>query len=117
MPNVQSVLNSTRLKRLNNQCPLTLFTAQEQDTPLGVMVTRINDVSTVYNISDERTKAILDMQQFHAKLAEIHRQCADSTSRRRKAAVRSHKKSTGFLPLVLNAGISGSSARESSEVN
>ena len=100
----QSALNNTQVKRLNDQCPMKLFTAHEQDTPLGVMVTRTNNISTFHNISEARTDAIINLIQFNDILSEMHRQCADSNSRRRKAAVRIHNQKTVVRPVDFGTG-------------
>lgn len=101
---VQSALNNTKLKRLNNECPMTLFTGRPQDTPVGAIVTKHGQATRVHNIEHTRLEAIMNTKATHAALENMHRQCAALSDLRRRQSVNSHNLKTNVRPVNFTTG-------------
>lgn len=104
LPLVQSALNNSTQKRLNDKCPLELFTGHKRDTPVGAIMVPEGTSNVVHNLSLERQKALLKLEKLNSALNEMHRETAQSTGRRRKQAVRSHNQKTGIRPINFTVG-------------
>ena len=61
---VPSTLKNTTRKRLKDECLLTLFTGQHQDTPVGAIVTRDGNIKSVNNIEAARMNAIVKLKEL-----------------------------------------------------
>lgn len=101
---VQGALNNTILKRLSNNCPLTLFTGHVRDSPVPAIVTKTDGVTQVHNIEQARFEAIANVMKLHDGLSNMHRRCAESTDLRRKQAIKSHNAKTGVRPVNFATG-------------
>lgn len=104
LPLVQGALNTSPMRRLNNKCPMTLFTGRPQDTPVAAIVTKEHGVTHVHNLDDERRKAVVRTEKLQERLEKMHRDCAEATARRRTQAVKSHNQRTGVRPVNFDTG-------------
>ena len=101
---VQGALNNCKLKRLNNKCPLELFTGHRQDSPVTAIATKVNGATVVHSLSDTRLDAIMKTLSLHDKLEDMHRDIEKSTSRRRKNAIEAHNRRTHIRPVNFTTG-------------
>lgn len=101
---VQSALNSAPTKRLNSESPLTVFSGIPADSPVLAIVRKEDGAQTVKDIALERSNALIDLDKVRASLDDMHRTCAESSSKCRKSAVESHNRRTGVQEINFDIG-------------
>ena len=101
---VQGALNNSKLKRLQNKCPIEIFTGHRQDSAVTAIATTIQGATVVHSLSDTRLDAILKTMTMHDKLHDMHREIEKSSSRRRKNAVEAHNRRTNVRPVNFTIG-------------
>lgn len=104
LPLVQGSLNNTILKRLNDNCPLTIFTGHPQDFPVPAIVSSNGKTTQVHNIDEARLKSICSVSKLHASIKDMHRSVRESTSLRREQATASYNSRTGVRPVNFTTG-------------
>lgn len=104
LPIVQSALNSTRLPRLGNRCPLTAFTGLPQDTPLRTIKTKARKKTTVRSLDDIRALQSEYVDELQSALDSMHKEVASLSSKKRKSAVDSHNRRTHIRPINFTTG-------------
>lgn len=104
LPLVQSALNSAPSKKLNNHRPLTVFSGLPSVSPILAIVRKEDGVSTVKDIEFEKSNALIDLENLREKLSVMHRDCAESSNKKRKASVDSHNRRTGVRKINFDVG-------------
>ena len=101
---VQGALNNSKLKRLQDKCPLEIFTGHRQDSPVTSIAAKIEGTTIVKSMTEQRLESILKTSTMHEKLQDMHRKIAESTSRRRRNAVEAHNRRTNIRPVNFAVG-------------
>eukprot|EP00737_Agarophyton_chilense_P004166 gb/GEZJ01005113.1/.p1 GENE.gb/GEZJ01005113.1/~~gb/GEZJ01005113.1/.p1 ORF type:complete len:487 (-),score=31.61 gb/GEZJ01005113.1/:1533-2993(-) len=102
LPLIQSALNNSPTRRLNGNCPLTVFTGLQRDSPLSVIV-KNHHVENVKCMESERRKAVIEVKRLQRSLSKMHRDCAERARKQRKASVgnlRVREISENFVPVL-----------------
>lgn len=58
----------------------------------------------VRDISEEKAYALIGLEKTRDSLEQLHRQCADNSSKRRKASIDSHNRKTGIRQINFGVG-------------
>lgn len=101
---VQSTFNNSTLKLLSGRCKLTLLTGQPQDMPPSVIMTKDGKETKLHNNERWRLHAVVrSVEKCHAP-ADMHKEVAQSTSRRRGQVTVSFNNKTGVRPVNFTTG-------------
>ena len=104
LPIVQSVLNNAILERLGNRCPRTAFLGLPQDTPLLSITKKRNKNIKVGSIDQVRAEQRVKASQLHTALDKMHKEVAECSDKKRRAAVESHNRKTNVRPINFTEG-------------
>lgn len=101
---VQSILNHTKLVRLGNKRPLTLFTGISETDPISSIAGTTKELTELKNFGDVRAAEPLGVAKNHDELEKKHRNIAKISSKKKNVVVELHNKHTGVLETNLDVG-------------
>ena len=101
---VQGALNNAKLKRLQDKCPIEIFTGHRQDSPVSAIATTVKGARVVHSLSETRLESILKTISMHEKFQNMHRDVEKSSNRRRKNSVAAHNRRTNVRPVDFTTG-------------
>lgn len=104
LPLVQFALNNTKLPRLSNQCPLTVFTGLPQSSPLDAIKTRRGKKLTVRSLENIYSRQRQVVNSLHLSLENMHKQIELTSSKKRKSAIDAHNRKTNIRPIDFTEG-------------
>ena len=104
LPIVQSVLNSTPVRRLGDKCPLTVFTGLPQDSPLTSVVYKKGEELKTRSLEKVKAQQCIKSERLLKALEDIHRDTAEKISEFRRKAVQAHNEKTHIRPCNFTLG-------------
>ena len=73
---VHSDLNNSKLQRLGNRCPLTIFTQLPADSPLTSIMSYCRGIPSVHSINEVRVLQKVSADLFHVSMDDMHKDVA-----------------------------------------
>ena len=102
LPLLQSILNHSVRPSLNNEAPITVFTGLPADNPLRTLIQPGS--MNVSSIDVVKAQKIINFKKMQGSLEKMHKQVAESRTRRREQAVERHNKKTHIQPINFELG-------------
>lgn len=104
LPIVQSILNSTPLKRLGNRSPLTAFTGLPSDSPLLTMKADMKSGPKHCTLEHARAVQLAQVNTLMDAMDNMHRDIADKTGKARAKQIQKHNIRTHVKPCNFDVG-------------
>jgi len=99
MPIVQSALNNSILERLGKRSPQMVFLNQPPSNALTSIVRIQDEIERVHSIEEVKLRKIANIELLQNSIEDMHRDVAERSSKKRKAAVESHNRRTHIRPI------------------
>lgn len=101
---VLSVLNNTKLKRLGDKYPVTMFTGLPPTDLMKTIAGWIDGVKQAKTMDSIRAARLLNAFRTHEAMEGIHKKAENISTSKRKLSVGQHNQRTAVHPAVVYAG-------------